>query len=79
MKHKDNLESTGDWAKQTWRTTSPNIMHLPTMFTRVKDLEEARSQRAKQGKTKPTYQGNASYKGVLNLRYERTYGKPTIG
>jgi hypothetical protein len=48
-------------------------------LTRVKDLAEARSQRAKQGQTKPTNQGNASYKGVLNLLYERTYGKPTIG
>jgi len=48
-------------------------------LTRFKDLAEARSQRAKQGKTKPTYQGNSSYKGVLNLRYKRTYGMPTIG
>jgi hypothetical protein len=47
-------------------------------LTRVKDLAEARSQQAKQGQTNPTYQGNTSYKGVLNLLYERTLGKPTI-
>ncbi len=47
-------------------------------LTCVKDLAQARSLRAKQGQTKPTYQGNASYKGVLNLLYERTYSKPTV-
>jgi len=31
-KHRDNLKSTGDRAKQTWRTTLPSIMHLPTML-----------------------------------------------
>jgi len=48
-------------------------------LTCVKDLAEARSLQAKQGQTKLTYQENANYKGVLNLLYERTYGKPTIG
>ena len=48
-------------------------------LTCVKDLAEARSLQAKQGQTKLRYQENANYKGVLNLLYERTYGKPTIG
>jgi hypothetical protein len=48
-------------------------------LTRIKDLAEARSLQAKQGQTKPTYQGNTIYKGVLNLLYERTYSKPTVG
>ncbi len=48
-------------------------------FTPVKDLAEARGQRATQGQTKPTNQGNTSYKGVLNLLYNHTNSKPTIG
>jgi hypothetical protein len=48
-------------------------------LTHVKDLAEARSQRASQGQTKPTNQGNASYKGVLNLLYKCMYSNPTIG
>ena len=30
VKHRDNLEFTGNRAKQTWRTTLLNIMHQPT-------------------------------------------------
>jgi hypothetical protein len=48
-------------------------------LTCVKDLAEARCLQAKQGQSKPTYQGNASYKGVLNLLYKHTYSKPTVG
>jgi hypothetical protein len=60
--------------------------HAPTHYTNirseflthVKDLVEARSQKATQGQTKPTNQGIASYKGVLNLLYKHIYSKPTI-
>ncbi len=48
-------------------------------LTHVKDLAEARSQQVTQGQTKPTSQGNASYKGGLNLLCKYTYSKPTIG
>ncbi len=48
-------------------------------LTPVKDIAEARSLQAKQGRNKPTYQGNISYKGVLNLLYELMYSKPTVG
>ncbi len=52
--------------------------HPKKEVRKLEDLAEARSLRAKQGQTY-TYQENTSYKGVLNLLYERTYGKPTIG
>jgi len=71
--------------KTHWRPGKTNMAdyftkhHAPGVLTRVKDLAEARSLQAKQGQTKLTYQENANYKGVLNLLYKRTYGKPTIG